>query len=64
MTQVIIWKNAHAKHKTFAITAHVSSLDEARQLIIATIAGLLAQTLLEEAGEGVLNWTYQKETGC
>lgn len=61
MTQAVIWKNAPAKHKTFAITAHASSLDGARQLIIAAIAGLVPQTLSEEEGEALLRWTYQKE---
>ena len=61
MTQTITWNNAQAKHKTFTITAHAKGLDEARQLAIGAIAGLVPQTLSEEEGEALLNWTYQKE---
>jgi hypothetical protein len=61
MAKLIIWKNAQAKHKTFTITAHAKGLDEARQLAIGAIAGLVPQTLSEEEGEALLNWTYQKE---
>jgi hypothetical protein len=61
MTQVLIWKNAQANHKTFTITAHSSGVNEARRLIIGAIAGLVPQTLTEEEGEALLNWTYEKE---
>lgn len=61
MAKLIIWENAQAKHKTFTITAHVSSIDEARLLAIGAIAGLVPQTLSEAEGEALLNWTYEKE---
>ncbi len=61
MTQLITWKNAQTKHKTFTIVARASGLDEARRLAIAAIAGLVPQTLTEEEGEALLNWMYEKE---
>lgn len=61
MAKLIIWKNAQAKHKTFTITAHAAGLDEARLLAMGAIAGLVPQTLSEEEGEALLNWTYEKE---
>ncbi len=61
MKKSILWKNAKAKHKTFTITVHVSSIGEARRLVIAAIAGLVPQTLSEAEGEALLNWTYEKE---
>ena len=61
MEKSIFWDNAQAKRKKFTITAYVSSVDEARRLVMAEIVSFPPQAISADEGAALLNWIYKNE---